>query len=416
MALNRITRRRTSGARFMTPTGRLPQRVYWRRRILFLLTVFTVVYGLYLGTTLAFALANPALGVSLSARGAEWGREHGLGSFVTWVEARWYSLNPPKKGGVPSKGSFGSGSTAVNIPTSGHLPAPLRVVTPALRALPGEGVWHPAGRRTANGIPAVYEAYIRPDAVHTSFVVGLAWMDTTLLKAQLYSGTFIPGNCVTVTGTTCHYEHSAPIKPSATTSLDAAFNAGFRLQDGRGGYYTDGHLIATLRKGAASAVIEKDGTMTVVQWGREISSLKNVVAVRQNLDLIVDHGKAVSGLDSTNTVRWGKTLGGRFDVWRSGLGVTKNGAVVYAGGPALTISALADVLVRAGAVRAMELDMNTDWVHYSTFTGKLNTVVNGANGRPLLSSMAFPPSRFFTTWWNRDFFTMSFRPKELTAH
>ena len=34
-------------------------------------------------------------------------------------------------------------------------------------------------------------------------------------------------------------------------------------------------------------------------------------------------------------------------------------------GPDLNITDLADVLVRAGAVRAMELDINTDWVNFS---------------------------------------------------
>ena len=44
-----------------------------------------------------------------------------------------------------------------------------------------------------NGMPAVYETMLRPDAIHTSYVVGVAWMDTKLLKATLYSGSAIPG-------------------------------------------------------------------------------------------------------------------------------------------------------------------------------------------------------------------------------
>ena len=54
-------------------------------------------------------------------------------------------------------------------------------------------------------------------------------------------------------------------------------------------------------------------------------------------------------------------------MWRSGLGVTADGALVYVGGPGLDIADLANILVRAGAVRAMELDINTDWVNYSTY-------------------------------------------------
>ena len=47
--------------------------------------------------------------------------------------------------------------------------------------------------------------------------------------------------------------------------------------------------------------------------------------------------------------------------------MTADGALVYVGGPGLDIADLANILVRAGAVRAMELDINTDWVNFSTY-------------------------------------------------
>jgi len=386
---------------------RLPAYVYWRRRAIVALSAVTLVVVGYFGITLAFALNNPSYGVSYMARGAEWGRQHGIGGFVTWLETEYYKLNPPKTGGKPPAGSFGSGKTKVNVPAAGHLPAPATISTPAGTPLPGEGVWHVAGRETASGIPTIYEAFVRPDALHTSYVVGVAWMDTTLLRAQLYSGSFIPGGGPFV--------HSAPIRPLASETLVAAFNAGFRMQDANGGYYTQGTTILPLRTGAASVVIYKDGLMTVAQWGRDATMNNQIASVRQNLDLIVDHGKPVAGLTAANAIKWGKTLGGTFNVWRSGLGVTKNGAIIYVGGPSLSISDLANVLVRAGAVRGMQLDINTDWVQYSIFNGPLNTPITGANGVNLLQGMIGPPTRYFTTWWNRDFFTMSLRPGQSTA-
>jgi hypothetical protein len=260
----------------------------------------------------------------------------------------------------------------------------------------------------------MYEAFVRPNAVNTSYVVGVAWMDPTLLKAQLYSGSFIPGKGP--------FAYSAPITAKNSENLVAAFNAGFRMQDANGGYYTSGRMILPLRNGAASVVIWRDGTMTMGMWGRDIKMNNQIASVRQNLDLIVDHGAAVPGLASQNSVKWGKTLGGTFNVWRSGLGVTKSGAIIYVGGPSLSISDLANVLVRAGAVRGMELDINTDWVQFSAFTGALNTPINGGNGTCnganascLLSSMNGPPSRYFATWWSRDFFTMTLRAGETTT-
>jgi hypothetical protein len=379
--------------------------VYWRRRVLVaLLTTFVVVVG-YLGITLGFALTNQGYGVSLQARFAEWGRQHGLGREVTWAESEYYRLHPAKVGGK-YLGTFGSGATRVSVPSAGHLPEPKTIPTPALTPLPGEGVWHVAGRETATGVPTMYEAFVRPDAIHTSYVVGVVWMDPTLLQAQLYSGSSIPGGGP--------YPYTAPISAKNSENLVAAFNAGFLMPDANGGYYTDGRTILPLRNGAASVVIFKDGTMTVGKWGSDVTMSAQVASVRQNLDLIVDNAKPVPGLTNANLLKWGKTLGGSFNVWRSGLGVTKNGALIYVGGPSLSIADLANVLVRAGAVRAMELDINTDWVQFSAFRGPLNTPINGGNGASLESAMAGQPSRYFVNWWTRDFYTMSLRASVTT--
>ncbi len=111
-----------------------------------------------------------------------------------------------------------------------------------------------------------------------------------------------------------------------------------------------------------------------------------MVSVRQNLDLLVDNGQPVPGLDATDTTKWGATLGNAVYVWRSGLGVTADGALVYVGGPGLNITDLADLLVRAGAVRAMELDINTDWVTFATLrpvtADGAATPANGTDSAP----------------------------------
>jgi hypothetical protein len=100
-------------------------------------------------------------------------------------------------------------------------------------------------------------------------------------------------------------------------------------------------------------------------------------------------------------------------VWRSGLGITKTGALVYVGGPALSLSDLADVMLRAGVEEGMELDYGLDWVQLSTYTGKPGTVIDGLNGESLLASMPGAPDRYFASFWEHDFFTMSLRDNEL---
>ena len=346
------------------------------------------------------ALTNPSYGTSLSSRAAEWGRDHGLGGLVTFIESEWYKLHPPKVGGTPPPGSFSGPSTVKVRRVPSLLALPSRLRSPAGAWLPGEGVWHPAGR-LVDGIPAVLTTTVRPDAVHTSYVVGVAWMDPQLLRAQLYSGSEIPGGGP--------FTHTAPITTTASRTLDAAFNAGFRMDDANGGYFTDGRTVLPLRKGAASLVVFSDGSVTVGAWGSQLAMTPSVVSVRQNLDLIVNNGRPVQGLLANDNSQWGATLGGGYYVWRSGIGVTRSGALVYVGGPSLAITSLANLLVDAGAVRAMELDINTDWVQYSTYRAGLNAPVTGTSGTSLLDSMVGAPSRYFQSWWIRDFYTMSVR-------
>ena len=390
-----------SGRRGKDGVAGSPRRL--RRRIrTALLVAFVVVLTVFCISFIP-ALFNPSYGASLSSRAAEWARGHGLGSVVTFVETEWYKLNPPKVGGAPPVGSFTGPTVPVrSIPRlrSRSLPMPPRLRSPAGVWLPGEGVWHPAGR-TVDGVPAILTTTVRPDSLHTSYVVGVAWMDTRLLRAQLYSGAGIPGDGP--------FTHSAPITTAASRTLDAAFNGGFRTQDSNGGYFTDQRMIVPLRPGAASFVVYKDGSATIGAWGRQVKMSPAVTSVRQNLDLIVNNGKTVPGLLANDNYQWGATLGGAFYVWRSGIGVTRNGALVYVGGPSLAITSLANLLVDAGAVRAMELDINTDWVQYSTYNGRRDEPVTGANGASLLSNMTEAPSVYFQSWWIRDFFTMSVR-------
>ena len=354
--------------------------------------------------SLGNALANPGLGTSVAARGAEWFRGHGGSGIVNWAENLWYSHHPPPVGGTPAQSAIPSLGPATGGPAHAavaHLPAPRRLTSPAGHQMASEGVWHPAGRRV-DGLPAVYETWVRPDAVHTSLVVGVAWMDTKLLTSALYSGSTIPGGGP--------FKHTAPVSRAAARALVAAFNSGFLMTNANGGYYTDGRTILPLRNGAASFVIYRNGTAGILAWGHGAAVPPDVVAVRQNLDLLVDHGKPIPGLNPSDTTRWGFTLGNAVYVWRSGLGITADGALVYVGGPGLNITTLAGILARAGAVRAMELDINTDWVDFATYhPHSPSGVADAANGTNLLPDMYGGPNRYFAAWWPRDFITMSAR-------
>jgi hypothetical protein len=207
--------------------------------------------------------------------------------------------------------------------------------------------------------------------------------------------------------------HSAPVSATRSKTLVDAFNGGFLMGNADGGYYTDGKTFKKLRKGAASVVIFKNGRMTVAKWGRDVVMTNQIGSVRQNLDLIVDNSREVRGLRDPKSTKWGSVVGPNDDVWRSGLGITKDGALVYVGGPSMSLSDLANVMLRSGVEEGMELATGLDFVQLSTFTGIPGKEIVASNGQSLLASMPGAPNRYFGSFWAHDFFTMSLRGNEL---
>jgi len=95
--------------------------------------------------------------------------------------------------------------------------------------------------------------------------------------------------------------------------------------------------------------------------------------------------------------------------WRSAVGVTANGALVYAAGPALDPWQLAQLLARAGVVRGMELDINPSWPVFAAYAPPPGVPAAPANGASLEPHSVQGPATFFTPSWARDFVTMSAR-------
>jgi hypothetical protein len=239
----------------------------------------------------------------------------------------------------------------------------------------------------------VYTTELRP--ARGSRPAGIAWIDSAATRLSLYAGTTQPHGTWPLQGA---------VAVSHLPTLLAAFNSGFKIYDYHTGWYDRGRTAMALKAGAASLVIFANGTATVADWGRDVTLGPNVVAVRQNLTLLVDHGVAAPNV--TTRGLWGAVIGGVPSTWRSGLGVTASADLVYVGGPGLTPDALARLLLAAGAVRAMELDINPHWVSFSTYThaGGMagGGIIAGAN---LLSGMTLPPGHYLQPF-SRDFFAV----------
>jgi hypothetical protein len=345
-------------------------------------------------------------------RTVEWLRDHGGGGIVNRIEHWWYTNHPPPKGGKPEHGlpeaaaprnaavgKKGKKEAEAPVVTSPPVPdhlSPPPNAQPFTTPLPDEGVWKPTGR-TVQGLPGVYTTFMRPDPVHTSLVTGVAWMDTKLLRTVFVPGLQEPGGGPNPWG--------AQIPEDQRGGVVAAFNSGFKMSGSRGGYYTDGEMVHPLRDGAASLVILADGTASVGMWGRDFQMTPDIKTVRQNLDLMVDGGQPVHGLESDSNDKWGATLGNKVYVWRSAVGVDANGGLVYVGGSGLNAKTLGDVLARVGAVRAMELDINSEWVTYYLYDQVDPVNPNGVEGRKLLPDMQRGEDRYLQPG-ERDFFAL----------
>jgi hypothetical protein len=341
-------------------------------------------------------------GDPVSANATEWARGHSLGWLVDRAEHLWYSHHQPPTGGAP-KGGIVRVAPAVVHASAVHAATPsaavhTRVCPPNVAAvaagkLAGEGAWLTVGRSAGS----VCFAYLRPDAVHTSVLVGVAWMNMHVLTATLHNGTSVPGGGP--------WRAGSQISPADAGRVVAAFNGGFRLDASRGGYFTEGRTVRPLVNGRASFVIYADGHVDVGMWGRDDSAGPTVASVRQNLDLLVDNGQPVAGLSDANSQHWGATLGNQIYTWRSGVGIDAHHNLVYVAGPGLNVATLAAMLQHAGCIRAMELDINTDWTSLMTYTGTSPSTLTATK---LLANMQRPADRYLHSN-TRDFIELDTR-------
>ena len=342
--------------------------------------------GLFLGLTgISYAralLAPNSPGWDL--RTAEWVRDHYLGWVLDTAEWAYFSVHKPSAEELranqlsPLPRPFAR--TRPDFPQPAA-PPPLRVVFD--QGLPGEGVWKEIGT-TVNGTPALLTTFIRPDTKCPDVSVAVALFAPGMTRFVLVPGTRDPP--------TGDWRWHGAIPEDQHENLLAAFNAGFRLKDARGGFYAEGQVAAALVEGAASLVIDKNGTIDVVAWKGDSALTPDVVSVRQNLRLIVSGGRIKS---KASQIRCTKGLA------RSGLGIARDGTIIYVTGPALDVGLLSEGLQLAGAERAMQLDVHAQWQSFNVYqpTSTQNPKLIATK---LTDNMRLPGTRYLTPD-DRDF-------------
>ena len=332
---------------------------------------------------------------SLAIRTVEWLRDNGARGVVNKVESTYYSLNAPATGGpalhaLPRQAGADTGAA----PARGHVAAPAYqppAIAPVIHpALPGEGLWHSTFSGPTPRPPVLVTSY-RPDPNYPQMVAGVAWIDSTETNTQLYPGRAEPAVSMPARG-------PMEVPPTMRGRLVATFNSAFKLSDSGGGFASDGHTYAPMHNGAATIVRYRDGRVNIIAWYGGPSVGSDVVYARQNLPLIVAGGRLNPNL--SDGPEWGATLGNAVRVWRSGLGIDARGNLIYAVANDQTVGSLAGILQHAGAVRAMELDINTYWPSFITY--RAPGAIGAAN---LLPGMDRSPQRYLTPD-DRDFFAV----------
>jgi hypothetical protein len=358
----------------------LYRRLRYRRLVTaaFLLALIPVLYS-YVSTML-----QPS-SLPVGIRSVEWLRANGAAWLVNDVERLYYSWTAPAKGGpqlrrLPQVG--------VGFQARGSY-RPARVRSPIVPALPGEGAWHSSGQ-FVGGVPPVLVTTFRPEADFPRIVAYVAWIDHTRTQLALYPGRYEPPAG----------QPRGPIEVpfGQRWRLLATFNSGFTYRDGHGGFAVNGNSYTPLSDGLGTIVGYRNGDVNVVAWHGGSIPGAQVVLARQNLPLILDHGRPNPNLSDGSA--WGATLGNAIRVWRSGVGVDRRGNLIYAAADYQTVGTLAGLLRRAGAVRAVELDINAEWPSFITYgqTGARSPTKLVPNGQQ--------PSTRYLSPDDRDFFAV----------
>jgi len=364
-----------------------------RRRIRRVALVIVVVLLSPAVYSYATTMMQPS-SLPLWPRSVEWLRAHHGNWLVDEVEHYYYTWQAPDPGGpqlktLPTVGvdTPPPGATTARRTAASYAPPPIPPVfaTP----LPGEGIWRGTGP-VVRGRPPVLVTTFRSEVAYPRIVAYVAWFDHTRTALAWYPGRYEPPN--------------APVRGPMSIPfgerwrLYATFNGGFVYTDGNNGSSIGGRRYEPLTDGLATLIAYRDGRVDVRTWHGGPVAGPNIAFARQSLPLIVDHGRLNPALNDSS--QWGFTLGNAVRVWRTGAGIDRHGNVIYAAADFQTVTTLAQILKRAGAVRAMQLDINPEWPTLITYTHH-----HGLDPVRVVPNYQQPPTRYLVPD-DRDFFAV----------
>jgi hypothetical protein len=190
----------------------------------------------------------------------------------------------------------------------------------------------------------------------------------------------------------------------------AVFNGGFKVAAGAGGSEADGSVLRPLVDGDMTIALNAEGQWEMGDWGSPGFPAKDfhAMSLRQNLPPLVLDGAVTAAGATSEWNQWGSTVSHSPNELRTGLGVDARGNLIYV---ASTVPVAADqlgrALVAAGAVEAMQLDINPAWPIMGASRRPMH--VSGGRFQVQLSSTLHDAS-IYETGWIRDFFVVLAEP------
>jgi hypothetical protein len=330
----------------------------------------------------------------LGVRSVEWLRANHGNWLVDEVEHVYYGWKTPKKGGpqlksLPAVGLAPAAATRTHTKRvqAAIWPPPIKPVF--TRRLPGEGIWHPTGP-LVDGRPPVLVTTFRTERAYPRIVAYVAWFDHSLTSLAWYPGRYEPPKAP--------LRGPMMVPRSQRWRLLATFNGGFIYADGHNGSSIDGRSYEPLKAGLATLIAYSNGQVDVTKWTGGPNAGPGIAFARQSLPLIIQDGKLNPALN--NSSQWGYTLGNAVRVWRTGAGVDRRGNIIYAAANDQTVTTLARILQRAGAVRAMQLDINPEWPTLITYSHRY-----GLDPTKVVPNVQQPATRYLAPD-DRDFFAV----------
>jgi hypothetical protein len=236
-------------------------------------------------------------------------------------------------------------------------PWPLEAIPPDITPrldppLPGEGHWRPFAFATPTpGAPPVFwRTTIRVDAERPDAITELVLVDPRQAELRMVGGTEHPRSTTGEVGT-------GMVPGSARGQTLAAFNGGFQAVHGNYGMVVDKTVLLPPLPQVATVATYADGSALMGTWVNDGGPLpQGLVSLRQNLPPLADRG----AFNPLGRRTWGFTIKGSDPIftWRSGMGVTRAGFLVFGVCVRCSADTLADGLMAADAEYAMHLDMN----------------------------------------------------------